>query len=311
MIKQLSFTPCPDMLMPWASALSYFKENPVTEFQPGLNIVFGGNGSGKSSLLQMLALSLAAKQGGTSVVTSSWVSDVLGWSGARSRLPCEVVHDGQPLLFMDARASEGLIAGSFDDDFFEMGLANTLTKGSTGELVISRLSRLLDVLTARATPEKTDQAACVRGAEKRKGSTVKDLSRKEGRKSLVPSGFPEKIEWRIPVKSVSASVQDRIDTVTALLSAKCEKGPRTLIFDEPESGFSLPWQAALWQNIFAKVDPTRFQVIVSTHSPFALNIPGAKYIELTPDYLRQSENAVRALLSRMPRSGPQNSAAVD
>lgn len=300
MIKQLSFTPCPDMLMPWTRELSYFKENPVTQFQPGLNIVFGGNGSGKSSLLQMLALSLAAKQGGSSVVTSSWVSEVFGYTGASCRLPCDVTHDGQPLMFMDARASEGLIAGSFDDDFFEMGLANTLTKGSTGELVISRLNRLLEVLVAPPEASDTGNPSCDGEAGKRKGTTLKDLSRKEGRKSLVPSGFPEKIEWRIPLKGSSASVQDRIDGVAALLRAKCDKGPRTLIFDEPESGFSLPWQAALWQNIFSKVDPTRFQVIVATHSPFALHIPGARYIELTPGYLRQSENAVRALLARIP-----------
>jgi hypothetical protein len=195
MIDSLTYKPLTDSAFPWAAELDYFKKTPVTGFKPGLNVLFGGNGSGKSTVLQLLATALAAAQGGTSVVTSSWMHDLFGFGGSELKLPCELIHDGQPVMFFDARAKEGLIAGAFDDDFFSLGVANTMAKGSTGQLGLQRLDRLLRVLV-----------------DSDRGSR-------------------------------------RLELIEALLRASRPEGPKTLIFDEPESGFSLPWQAGLWHNV--------------------------------------------------------------
>lgn len=301
MIDLLTYTELADSNMPWAAQLDYFKRSPVTEFKPGLNILFGGNGSGKSTVLQMLGQTLAATQGGTSVVTSSWISDVVGFGGSHCKLPCSVVHDGQPVMFFDARAKEGLVGGSFDDDFFSLGVANAMAKGSTGQLGFRRLERLLKVLLDAqkegAAQDSAPKPEAVRAPAKGK-RTAKSFERKAGAKSLVPQGFPAEIEWKVSRDHLNAHWKARFDVVEQLLAAKRPQGPKTLLFDEPESGFSLPWQAGLWSNMFSKVDPEKHQVIVATHSPFALGIDGANYIEMTPGYLLESKVALMSLMNR-------------
>ena len=294
MIDALTIQSRKESCMPWVEQLDYFKRNPETTFKPGLNILFGGNGSGKSTVLQLLAQSLAAAQGGTSVVTSSWMHDLFGFGSDEVKLPCQVVHDGQPVMFFDARAKEGLIGGAFDDDFFSLGIANTMAKGSTGQLGLRRLDRLLRVLIADI---KGPQEAEPPAEEKPKRRGKKNDAAKAAPKAQ--DGFPEAIEWRVNRKSVNDTWKARLDQVEALFAPKREVGPRTFIFDEPESGFSLPWQAGLWANVFSKVDPAKHQVIIATHSPFALGIPGAHYIEMSPGYLSEAQVAVASLVGRI------------
>ncbi|WP_434715866.1 AAA family ATPase [Paraburkholderia sp. A3RO-2L] len=306
MIESLSYAPVKEQLFPWAAKLDYLKQHPVTQFKPGLNVIFGANGSGKSTLLQMLATALAAEQGGTSVVTSAWVRDLFRWGSDSITWPFKVVHDGQPVMYFNARASEGLIGGGFDDDFFMLGVANTMTKGSAGQLVLHRATRLLEVIApprpepARRTTRKSAKAADAASATetetgaKRRSKTAKDFERKAGKEPLVESGFPKKIEWKTPVANDAKKA-----VIDELLSPKCAKGPRTLLLDEPESGYSLGWQAGLWNNILSRVDPEKFQVIVATHSPFALGIKGANYIEMAPGYHVESVAAMLSLVHRL------------
>lgn len=299
MIESLTYAPVEKSRWAWVSRVEYLQKQPVTQFKPGLNILFGANGSGKSTVLSLLAQCLAAEQGGTSVVTQSWLSDILNFDG-QLELPAKVVHDGQPVMYFHARAQEGLIGGSFDDDFFNLGLANTMAKGSTGQLALRRVDRLLSVLLKKNAGEPVAAAAGKKPAAKK--ATKKTASKIEPRplgiKDLVPAGFPAQVEWRIKRERVNDTWSKRLAIAESLLAGTIAQGPRTLIFDEPESGFGLPWQSGLWSNIFSKVDPAEFQVIVATHSPFALRIPGANYIELTPGYMAECEMVMSRLLGR-------------
>ena len=285
---------------PWAAEIDFLKRNKKVEFKPGLNILFGGNGSGKSTLLQMIGMSLAAVQGGRSCVTSSWLSEVFVGLGAQSPgIPCKLIHDGQPIMYFDARAKEGFIGGGFDDDFFDMGLENSLRRGSTGQLGLTRLDRMLSVLREEQEPQpqKAKQTA-----NKKSGTPVyaKGLSRdqKKTTRKNKNIGFPESIEFKVS-RNVNSYWEPRLKVVDEMLAAKIERGPRTLLFDEPESGFSFDWQDRLWRGVFQQLDPTKFQVIIATHSPFSLAIPGANYIEMEPGYIGQSTTALKELIKRI------------
>ena len=302
MIETLTIKPIKSNRMPWVDQLDYFKRQPVTTFKPGLNILFGGNGSGKSTVLQLLAQSLAASQGGTSTVTETWLREIFDTFGGPEpvcMLPCDVVHDGQPIMFFDARAKEGLIAGTFDDDFMRLGLQNALASGSTGQLGLKRLHRMLALLTASKMAAQADSrpAAEAPEAPKKRGRQPKKLQPEPPPKSREPL-FPIEVAWRVNRKTVNSVWAAKLKVVDQMLAASCPLGPKTLLMDEPDSGFSLPWQAGLWGNILSQVDPSQFQLIVATHSPFALGIPGANYIEMKQGYVQDAKAALAALAGR-------------
>ena len=145
MISDIKFSAGLDQsALAYAAKIPFFQQHSQVQFKPGLNILFGQNGCGKSTLLRMIALILAAEQGGVSTITQSWFRTVAkGFSGI------EMAHDGQPILFGNPRHTVGLIGGGFDDDFMEMGLRNTVSKASTGQTTLGRLGQMLAVLLGK------------------------------------------------------------------------------------------------------------------------------------------------------------------
>ena len=287
MIESFTYVSKLKSAFPWADNVVYFKANPKTVFKPGLNIVYGPNASGKSTMVRMMARYLAAEQGGVSCVTETWLNDICGFGETKSQMPCEMAHDGRPLMFYDARATPGLIGGGFDDDFFSEGIANTMAKGSTGQLGFNRMSRMLNVLLKKEAPQPA--AAASKPARKKAPAKA----------SASPAKPQSEIPWRVNRSAVNDHWSKKIAVADALLEAKCAKGPRTLIFDEPESGYSLLWQRGIWENVFSRVNPDEFQVIVATHSPFALGVKGANYIEMEPNIVATSTASILELATRI------------
>ncbi len=259
----------------YAAELAFFKGRRKLDFKPGLNVMFAPNGSGKSTVLSMLGDSMCALQGGTSAVTETAVHEGIDMLGSlrnprtgekksmRDKFGLHVEHDGQPVLYGDPRKSVGLMGGAFDDDFFEQGITNVLAGGraSSGQNALRKMAPLLAVLKGDAP-------------------------------------FPTAIRRTMRPEHVNELWQQALALLDKRFEPSIEQGQPTLLLDEPESGFSLVWQSRLWRALTAPSVAERFQVIVASHSPFALGHAGVNYIDLEPGFREEAEAALRAQFGR-------------
>lgn len=299
MIHQLRLThPSADAhTLAWASTVACLKK--PMNFQPGLNILFGPNGSGKSTVLKLLAMYLAAEQGGRSVVTSSWIQDLFGFSGRQQdALFWTVQHDGQPVVYSNPRQAIGLygLGSAFDDDFMMDGLNELqVMKSSSGQVTSSRIARVVRTIMEDVGPVDPSTAESPPKAPTPKRSskarTARSFDRTPPSREPEAFAFPAAIEWRIQA-GLNDVWSERVALVRTMLKANAAPGPRTIVLDEPETGFGLPWQAGFWNNVMRSAQAKNFQIIVATHSPFALNVPDAHYIETQPGYLDECRTAM-------------------
>lgn len=142
MIQKL-LIPDPDRTpISWWSSIPAWQGRTEFEFGPGLTVLWGPNGSGKSSLLTLLAKLLTADQGGESMLTSSTLRNY----GEPQKPPytADVVSDGSAVRYISPSEKVGLVGGSFDYDFFDEGLNETMFKGSGGQGTIRKLNRVFN-----------------------------------------------------------------------------------------------------------------------------------------------------------------------
>ncbi len=256
-------------LFGYAKDVPYFKNRRQLKFKPGLNILFGPNGCGKSTVLNILAHTMAAAQGGVSKVTQDHISSTVdmfaslrkrdGSKGDKvDKVGLEVRHDGQPVVYSDPRKAVGLIGGSFDDDFMEKGISEAMgaSRRSHGQLSLSRTDGALAVLLGKRP-------------------------------------FPCSVEFSMKKSHVNDQWVQAIELVEKRLQACIEPGQPTVILDEPEANFSLLWQSRLWALLGNPAVADKFQVIVASHSPFALGHAHAHYIEFEEGYTQSVEAALR------------------
>lgn len=237
----------------YATKLPFFKENSEVEFKPGLNIIFAPNGTGKSTILSMMATATASKQGGYSVVTRDW--------NGRFDTECmdgiNVSHDGQAVMYCNPRQAVGLIGGqaAFDDEFFSEGLYDLKLNESTGKTTIARLGKVLGIIGGK-------------------------------------DPFESKIEYRVPEDQIKEERRK-------LLEPQIEKGQQSILLDEPESGLAIHVQ----NNIFTMLDKAakekNLQIIVATHSLFALSCVDANFIELQPGYIKIARDQLDLLFMKV------------
>lgn len=242
----------------WMAKVPALAKPRTFEFKPGLNILWGKNGSGKSTVIKALARLFHCEQGGTPVVTSTSLEALfqrryerdsdLDKDRSIDTLPkaVKLEHDGQAVRYFDPSVAVGLLGGgaAFDDDFFGQGVANTMFKGSAGQTTMFRFDSLIRDLINDKVPEIV---------RKIHASRVNDL-------------------W-----------SERVKAADEFLKGSGEKGPLTILLDEPERSYDLPHQVAVWR--FIRSLATKYQLIIASHSFFALRIPEAHYIELEDDYL--------------------------
>lgn len=242
----------------WLQQVDAFKNPREVAFKPGLNILWGRNGSGKTSLTKVLARLFHCAQGGQPYITRESMIELFGHRSANIDLQkgLEVTHDGQGVRYFDPGNTPGLMCNGtvFDWDFSAEGMRNVLFKGSAGQTTMFRFEQLLAEILAEKVP---------------------------------------KVTWKIPRANLNSSQDQRVKLAAFFLEGNSGKGQPTILLDEPERSYDLNAQVGVWRFLRAYAD--RAQFIVASHSLFALKIPGAYYIELSPRYLSESEDMLEVL----------------
>jgi len=229
-------------------------------FSDGLNVLFGPNGCGKTTALNIIAAhcSIDYRDGGWSKVrpgTDPFKDRVTEMTVEKCK--ADVNWDGTPTLYSKATV---LQSAYFDWDNPLMSVADQIVgikSASDGEFKIMTLANAIKQMRSAPGPDHL--------LERPKGlSGVSDERM---------SGFFDHI------KSLSRD------------------GKLTVLLDEPDRSLSIPNQSLIWARM-AEVTAL-FQVIVASHSPFAL-ASGAKIINLGgKGHVEDCRRDLRAMAKRL------------
>lgn len=251
MISKLTINDPKNLPIKWWIKSESLKDIKEISFKPGLNILFGRNGSGKSSVLKLLGKMFHAEAGSFSCITENSVRELIPIDftakGNKEDLlfkSCSIEHDSQGIMFFDPDHTVGLYGsgGAFDDDFFSEGVSALFVKGSSGQLGIHKLAELL--------------------ARMKKGDKINPI-------------FKSKYMLEKPSKNVLHVLDS--------LKGNIPDGQPTFILDEPDRSIDVDTQLRIW-NLIKKVSG-KVQIIVASHSPFCISINNANYIEFSNGYL--------------------------
>lgn len=253
MIAKINITDPKDIPIRWWAKNDCLKNIKEISFTPGLNIIWGKNGSGKSSVLKLIARMLHAEQGGISTITRSSIFDSIH-KNKEIYKGIQISHDGQAIMFYDPSHKVGVIGGSFDDDFFEAGLNSIFEKGSSGEIVAHHVSNIF--------------------------TSTRD------KKRIQP-------EYRVNKKHVNSVWKNWLEQIQEFFKPNIELADKvTVILDEPDRSLDIPNQSIIWKSLSSPKLLERVQLIIASHSTFAVDVSGANYIEFTPNYLEECRKAV-------------------
>ena len=86
--------------------------------------------------------------------------------------------------------------------------------------------------------------------------------------------------------------EDHKISTYALKATVKKKGLRTILLDEPGRSLDIPAQEDLWRGLSQQ---KKFQLIVATHSVFALNVEGAQYVDIRRGYLTKCRKALASI----------------
>ncbi len=269
MIRSLEIIDPKSTFIKWLGNVEALATPRKFEFKPGLNVIWGRNGAGKSTIIQILANLFHCHQAGVPVVTETSIQDLFSSSEDPTK-SIKVCHDGQGVRYFDPSMQVGVVGGgaAFDWDFGPEGVANYLFRGSAGQVTLKRFDKVLESLVRRVDSPK--------------------------------------VEYKVLSGKVNSLWESRLKIVNTILKGSGNVGQPTILLDEPERSLDLNYQPAIWRLLRAFAPTTQF--IVASHSLFSLRIPEANYIELSPEYLSGSEKALQLLAdwsSEKPQPPPR------
>lgn len=238
------------------------------EFTPGLNILFGQNGSGKSTVIR-----IAGAYSGTTAGWSKYYRPDIALgdekkAGYPERMAKEspggckaaVDWDGSPSFLMSPET--GNAPGSSLDDspdgLMDMGMivSEMMAKLSSGQSRMVRFNKFLKM----ASDDKS----------------IPDLTK-------LPDDY----------KNVNDTWQEAMKSFVDYVKSLPRKGPITLLLDEVDRSLSIPNQITLWTKVLPAIGK-KDQVIVATHSDYAL-IHEKEIIELNPGYVAECQKAIKEI----------------
>jgi len=153
MIRKLTVTDPDNLPVEWWPKVEGLKDLRELEFTDGVNVLWGPNGCGKSSILKLIARYMHCEQGGYSVVTGNSFRKVVTWeTSSKFKDGADIEHDGQSVFMIDPQHAIGLEYGGsqFDYDFVFQGCANARHDRSLGQTTDMRIGMVLK----RALDEK-------------------------------------------------------------------------------------------------------------------------------------------------------------
>lgn len=225
------------------------------EFSPGLNVLYGPNGCGKSTILKTLAAYCAIPNAGWSTASDPNQFPNQGreyyphnyTTMAPGNCVADVGWDGTPSLF-----NSGDIAA--DESWFYKNV------GKNKDNIFSEQEQMLALANNPSS------------GEYRSYQINKILNHIKANKPLMPLGLED-------------PNNPKFNHAEALyLSSLNKTGKHTILFDEPERSLSMPKQMAL----FNALDQfNEFQIIISTHSPLILFKENANIIDVESGYAQE------------------------
>lgn len=238
--------------------------NRIFKFNNGINILFGPNGCGKSTILNTMKAYCGIRHGGwTSHNHPEKLADARRFPHAYMALApdnciANVMWDGTPTFFND-----GVI--KIDPNVF----FNNVMRGVENEKYAGIVSEneQLDIL------EKTPSTGQFRAIITNK---VLNQIRNPPKLNKDNSPYKEFAYW-----------ENEIDYWNKLPKT----GPTTILLDEPERALSIPMQEKLFHEVLPMFSD--LQIIVATHSVFALNTPNINLIEFENGYCQQCIKALK------------------
>lgn len=257
--------------------ISLFKTHDIFTFKEGINIIYAENGAGKSTLLNMIAVALACEQGGKSLLTSHWLSNLndtvsyqhgsydlnlrsegVGYSSGHfsEAIIMDVCHDGQSALYCDPRKLRGLTHGgaAFDYDFFSDLKVDGKEPSSTGKKNKSRMNDILSILKGESEVKNEPIIA------KDKYFDLKEECYKQ---------------------------------VLEMISPSFEFGAKTLLIDEPENALDFYSQREFFKLLKQNENRTDIQIIMISHSPLVFGLDNVNFITDNPKKLMEQQELVK------------------
>jgi predicted ATPase len=241
-------------------------------FKPGLNILFGPNACGKSTVLKMIgaycSINTARGESGWTRFQNPGFDKVKELPHAFKKLSpggceAEIEWDGTPTLLADPGISDQTSFSYFYDSKEDSpdgmtGITDQLqmmhTKASSGQMRLVKIHQYYEAL----------------------------------KKPPVINQLPKK------AKSVNSVWRGSWNRLVEYVNTLSQKGPNTLLLDEPDRSLSIHTQMLFWTKAIPNM--AKFaQVIVASHSPFAFTSKDANWIEFEDGYLENSQS-LRALI---------------